>query len=97
MEASDLRLEGYDGALRAHNIPVDPSLVAGREVALGGRAARAADASLRDRRNRKRKLALQKQSLILNRNHAGPPPLRYMKTTQHRASSAQKGGIFARR
>ena len=58
------------------------------------RTARPPHTSLRDRRNRKRKPAFQKPSLTPNRNHAGPPPLRYMETTQQRASSAQKGGHF---
>ena len=43
MEASDQRLEGYERALRAHDIPVDPSLVAeGNFLPGGGR-----DATLR--------------------------------------------------
>lgn len=55
------------------------------------RAARPAHASLRDRRNRQRKLALQEPGVTPGSSHTGPPPLRYMRATQRRASSAPEG------
>ncbi len=57
--------------------------------------ARPPDPSLRDRRDRERKLALQKTGHSANRTPAGPPPLRYMRTTQRRASLAPGGQFWA--
>ena len=36
----------------------------------------------------------KRERLTLDGYHAGPPPLRYMETTQHRASSAQRGSFL---
>jgi hypothetical protein len=62
------------------------------KVAHDNRAPGPAHTSLRNRRNRQRKLALQKPGVTSNCALVGPPPLRYMKTTQRRACSPQRGG-----
>lgn len=59
------------------------------------RVARPAYAPLRDRRNRKRKLALQEPRIAQTRNPAGPTPLRDSRATQRRACLAQGGQYWA--
>jgi hypothetical protein len=58
------------------------------------RAPRPPYPSLRDRRDRQRKLALQEPGITPIRYPAGPPLLRYVRATQRRACSAQGGAIL---